>query len=76
MLEVKDVHTYYGISGSQRSFSLRVEKEIVTLVVMVQADNLHYPGLLRPRQGKILFEEGSLHCLQNVRREPKVQKVA
>ncbi len=68
MLEVKDVHTYYGNIHALKGVSLRVEKgEVVTLIGSNGAGKTTtlrtIQGLLRPRQGSVVFEGGSLESL-------------
>lgn len=68
MLEVKDIYTYYGNIQALKGVSLRVEQgEIVTLIGSNGAGKTTtlrtIQGLLRPRQGKILFEGTSLDSL-------------
>ncbi|MBI5301298.1 MAG: ABC transporter ATP-binding protein [Chloroflexi bacterium] len=61
MLEVKDIHTYYGHIHALKGVSLTVEKgEIVTLIGANGAGKTTtlktISGLLRPRQGEIWLE--------------------
>lgn len=68
MLEVKDIHTYYGNIHALKGVSLQVnEGEVVTLIGSNGAGKTTtlraIQGLLRPRDGKILFEGGSLTSL-------------
>ena len=61
MLEVKNVHTYYGNIHALKDLSLTVEKgEIVTLIGANGAGKSTtlktMSGLLKPRQGSIQFE--------------------
>ncbi len=68
MLEIKDIHTYYGNIHALKGVSLRVEEgEIVTLIGSNGAGKTTtlrtIQGLLRPREGKILFEGGALETL-------------
>ncbi len=68
MLEVKDVHTYYGNIQALKGVSLQVNQgEVVTLIGSNGAGKTTtlrtIQGLLRPRQGSILFEGGSLNSL-------------
>src|ERR687885_2048838 len=68
MLEIKDLHTYYGNIQALKGISLHVEQgEIVTLIGSNGAGKTTtlrtIQGLLKPRQGKILFEGSSLETL-------------
>lgn len=68
MLEIKDLHTYYGNIHALKGISLEVEQgEIVTLIGSNGAGKTTtlrtIQGLIRPRQGKILFEESPLDSL-------------
>jgi branched-chain amino acid transport system ATP-binding protein len=68
MLEIKDIHTYYGNIHALKGVSLRVDEgEIVTLIGSNGAGKTTtlrtIQGLLRPREGKILFEGGALETL-------------
>ncbi len=68
MLEIKDLHTYYGNIQALKGISLRVEQgEIVSLIGSNGAGKTTtlrtVQGLLRPRQGTILFEGKSLGSL-------------
>jgi branched-chain amino acid transport system ATP-binding protein len=61
MLEMDEVHTYYGHIHALRGISLRVEKgEIVTLIGANGAGKTTtlktISGILHPRQGKVSFE--------------------
>jgi branched-chain amino acid transport system ATP-binding protein len=61
MLEVKDIHTYYGNIHALKGVSLKVEQgEIVTLIGGNGAGKTttlrSICGLLKPRQGSILLE--------------------
>ena len=61
MLEVHDIHTYYGIIHALKGISLTVEKgEIVTLIGSNGAGKTttlrSICGLQKPRQGNILLE--------------------
>lgn len=68
MLEVKNLHTYYGNIHALKGISLHVEQgEVVTLIGSNGAGKTTtlrtIQGLLRPRQGKILFEGKALESL-------------
>jgi branched-chain amino acid transport system ATP-binding protein len=68
MLEIKDLHTYYGNIHALKGISLKVEQgEVVTLIGSNGAGKTTtlrtIQGLLRPREGTILFEGGSLGSL-------------
>ena len=68
MLELKDVHTYYGNIHALKGISLKVEKgEIVTLIGSNGAGKsttLHtIQGITRPRSGTILLEGEALEKL-------------
>lgn len=66
MLELIDVHTYYGNIQALRGISIHVEPgEVVTLIGSNGAGKTTtlrtIQGLLRPKQGKILFEGKELN---------------
>lgn len=68
MLEIKDLHTYYGNIQALKGISMHVDQgEIVTLIGSNGAGKTTtlrtIQGLLRPREGKILFEGKSLESL-------------
>lgn len=68
MLEIRDIHTYYGNIHALKGVSLRVEQgEVVSLIGSNGAGKTTtlrtIQGLLRPREGKILFEGGALESL-------------
>ena len=65
MLEVKEIHTYYGNIHALKGISLTVEKgEIVTLIGSNGAGKTttlrSICGLQKPRQGSILLEGADL----------------
>ena len=62
MLELRDVHTYYGAIHALRGISLTInEGEIVTLIGSNGAGKSTtlrtISGLLKPRQGEVLFND-------------------
>jgi branched-chain amino acid transport system ATP-binding protein len=66
MLELIDVHTYYGNIQALKGISIHVEPgEVVTLIGSNGAGKTTIlrtiQGLLRPKQGKILFEGKELN---------------
>ena len=68
MLEIKDIHTYYGNIHALKGISLRVEQgEVVSLIGSNGAGKTTtlrtIQGLIRPRQGSILFEGSPLESL-------------
>jgi branched-chain amino acid transport system ATP-binding protein len=68
MLEIKDLHTYYGNIHALKGVSLTVkEGEVVTLIGSNGAGKTTtlrtIQGLLRPRQGTVLFEGKPLESL-------------
>ncbi|HIK28532.1 MAG: ABC transporter ATP-binding protein [Oscillatoriaceae bacterium SKW80] len=68
MLEVKNIHTYYGNIHALKGINLHVEQgEIVTLIGSNGAGKTTtlrtIQGLLRPRKGSILFEGKALESL-------------
>jgi branched-chain amino acid transport system ATP-binding protein len=65
MLELRDVHTYYGAIHALRGISLTInEGEIVTLIGSNGAGKSTtlrtISGLLKPRQGEILFNDAPI----------------
>ena len=65
MLEVQDIHTYYGNIHALKGISLTVEEgEIVTLIGANGAGKTTtlwtIAGLLEPRQGKVFLEDEDL----------------
>ncbi len=68
MLEIKDIHTYYGNIHALKGASIAVEEgEVVTLIGSNGAGKTTtlrtIQGLLRPKQGTILFEGQALESL-------------
>lgn len=68
MLELIDVHTYYGNIQALKGISLSVKPgEVVSLIGSNGAGKTTtlrtIQGLLRPRQGKVLFEGRDLHSV-------------
>jgi branched-chain amino acid transport system ATP-binding protein len=68
MLEIKDLHTYYGNIHALKGISLDVEQgEVVSLIGSNGAGKTTtlrtIQGLLKPRQGQILFEGSPLESL-------------
>jgi len=66
MLEVRDVHTYYGNIHALKGVSLTIDKgEIVTLIGANGAGKSTtlntICGLIKPRQGSILLEGQEIH---------------
>ena len=65
MLELRDVHTYYGAIHALRGISMTIEEgEIVTLIGSNGAGKSTtlrtISGLLKPRQGEILFRDETI----------------
>jgi branched-chain amino acid transport system ATP-binding protein len=70
MLQLDSIHTYYGNIHALKGISLSIEQgEIVTLIGSNGAGKTTIlrtiQGLLRPRQGSILFEGEPLHTLSS-----------
>jgi len=68
MLEIKNIHTYYGNIQALKGVSLKVEQgEVVTLIGSNGAGKTTtlrtIQGLIRPRQGNILFEGKPLESM-------------
>ncbi|MBD2016845.1 ABC transporter ATP-binding protein [Microcoleus sp. FACHB-53] len=68
MLKIKDLHTYYGNIHALKGISLDVEQgEVVSLIGSNGAGKTTtlrtIQGLLKPRQGQILFEGSPLESL-------------
>ncbi|MCU0525199.1 MAG: ABC transporter ATP-binding protein [Elainella sp. Prado103] len=68
MLELIDVHTYYGNIQALKGINLSVSPgEVVTLIGSNGAGKTTtlrtIQGLLRPRQGKVLFEDRELNVV-------------
>jgi branched-chain amino acid transport system ATP-binding protein len=68
MLEVQEIHTYYGNIHALQGVTLQVNQgEIVTLIGSNGAGKSTtlktIQGLLRPKQGRITFEGKDLHSL-------------
>ncbi|MBM3152060.1 MAG: ATP-binding cassette domain-containing protein, partial [Chloroflexi bacterium] len=69
MMEVNDIHTYYGNIHALKGISLTVERgEIVTLIGSNGAGKTTtlrtICGLLKPRQGSILLDGDDLATYQ------------
>jgi branched-chain amino acid transport system ATP-binding protein len=68
LLELKEVHTYYGHIHALKGISLRVEEgEIVTLIGSNGAGKSTtlrtISGLVKPRQGEVLYQGKPIHRL-------------
>ena len=68
LLELKNVHTYYGHIHALKGISLTVEEgEIVTLIGSNGAGKTTtlrtISGLVKPRQGEVLFQGRPIHRL-------------
>jgi branched-chain amino acid transport system ATP-binding protein len=66
MLELRDVHTFYGAIHALRGISMTIDEgEIVTLIGSNGAGKSTtlrtISGLLKPRQGEILFKDEAIH---------------
>ena len=74
MLEVNDIHTYYGNIHALKGISLTVEEgEIVTLIGANGAGKTTIlrtiSGLLKPRQGNVVYE-GEVISVADARHYP------
>ncbi len=68
LLEIKDLHTYYGHVHALRGISLDVQEgEIVTLIGANGAGKSTtlrtISGLIRPREGQVIFEEKVINAV-------------